>query len=189
VQQVRLQSKNQDNVVNYTVVVGVRNTTGKLLPGMTATAQFITGNAHDVLVVPNSALRVRMGGMGDGGRGMGDAGSGRQQSESRQRVAGTGQLEAVVNPGQSQTRSGNDDAAGASSAILWTVDNQGTLRPVRVRTGLSDESHTEVSGTGLTVGTKIVIGVAGGATSGDASGSNSPFENPRPSGGGGDKGG
>jgi HlyD family secretion protein len=189
VQQVRLQSKTQDNVVNYTVVVGVHNTTGKLLPGMTATAQFITGNAHDVLVVPNSALRVRMGGMGDGGRGMGDAGSGRQQSESRQRAAGTGQLEAVVNPAQSQTRSGNDDAAGASSAILWTVDNQGTLRPVRVRTGLSDESHTEVSGTGLTVGTKIVIGETGGATSGDVSGSCSPFENPRPSGGGGDKGG
>jgi HlyD family secretion protein len=189
VQQVRLQSKTQDNVVNYTVVVGVHNTTGKLLPGMTATAQFITGNAHDVLVVPNSALRVRMGGMGDGGRGMGDAGSGRQQSESRQRAAGTGQLEAVVNPAQSQTRSGNDDAAGASSAILWTLDNQGTLRPVRVRPGLSDESHTEVSGTGLTVGTKIVIGVTGGATSGDVSGSSSPFENPRPSGGGGDKGG
>jgi hypothetical protein len=58
-----------------------------------------------------------------------------------------------------------------------------------VRTGLSDESHTEVSGTGLTVGTKIVIGVTGGATSGDVSGSSSPFENPRPSGGGGDKGG
>ena len=42
VQQVRLQSKTQDNVVNYTAVVGVRNTTGKLLPGMTATAQFLT---------------------------------------------------------------------------------------------------------------------------------------------------
>ncbi|HJP60601.1 MAG TPA: efflux RND transporter periplasmic adaptor subunit, partial [Gemmatimonadaceae bacterium] len=59
VQQVRLQSKTQDNVVNYTAVVGVRNTTGKLLPGMTATAQFLTGDAENVLVVPNSALRVR----------------------------------------------------------------------------------------------------------------------------------
>jgi HlyD family secretion protein len=59
VQQVRLQSKTQDNVVNYTVVVGVRNTTGKLLPGMTATAQFLTGNAQNVLVVPNAALRIR----------------------------------------------------------------------------------------------------------------------------------
>jgi HlyD family secretion protein len=59
VQQVRLQSKTQDNVVNYTAVVGVKNTTGKLLPGMTATVQFLTGNAQNVLVVPNAALRIR----------------------------------------------------------------------------------------------------------------------------------
>ncbi len=59
VQQVRLQSKTQDNVVNYTAVVGVKNTTGKLLPGMTATVQFLTGVAENVLVVPNAALRIR----------------------------------------------------------------------------------------------------------------------------------
>jgi HlyD family secretion protein len=59
VQQVRLQSKTQDNVVNYTAVVGVKNTAGKLLPGMTATVQFLTGDAQDVLIVPNSALRIR----------------------------------------------------------------------------------------------------------------------------------
>ncbi|MGZ3461995.1 MAG: efflux RND transporter periplasmic adaptor subunit [Gemmatimonadaceae bacterium] len=59
VQQVRLQSKTLDNVVNYTAVVGVKNATGKLLPGMTATAQFLTGNAENVLVVPNAALRIR----------------------------------------------------------------------------------------------------------------------------------
>jgi HlyD family secretion protein len=59
VQKVRLQSKTQDNVVNYTAVVGVKNTTGKLLPGMTATVQFLTGVAENVLVVPNAALRIR----------------------------------------------------------------------------------------------------------------------------------
>ena len=59
VQQVRLQSKTQDNVVNYTAVVGVKNTTGKLLPGMTATVQFLTGDAENVLIVPNAALRVK----------------------------------------------------------------------------------------------------------------------------------
>jgi HlyD family secretion protein len=59
VQQVRLQSKTQDNVVNYTAVVGVKNTAANLLPGMTATVQFLTGDAQNVLIVPNSALRVR----------------------------------------------------------------------------------------------------------------------------------
>ena len=42
VKQVRLQSTTQDNVVNYTVVVAVDNTSGKLLPGMTARANFLT---------------------------------------------------------------------------------------------------------------------------------------------------
>ena len=59
VQQVRLQSTTQDNVVNYTAVIRVTNATGKLLPGMTATVRFLTGEASDVLAVPNAALRVK----------------------------------------------------------------------------------------------------------------------------------
>ena len=59
VKQVRLQSKTTENVVNYTVVVSVTNANGKLLPGMTATIDFLTGSAKDVLLVPNAALRFR----------------------------------------------------------------------------------------------------------------------------------
>ena len=59
VEQVRLQSTLQDNVVNYTAVVTVQNPDGKLLPGMTATVEFQTGAAEDVLTVPNAALRFR----------------------------------------------------------------------------------------------------------------------------------
>ena len=59
VKQVRLQSKTTENVVNYTVVVLVPNKSGKLLPGMTATLEFLTGTATDALLVPNSALRFR----------------------------------------------------------------------------------------------------------------------------------
>jgi HlyD family secretion protein len=151
VKQVRLQSKMQDNVVDYTAVVGVKNTTGELLPGMTATVQFLTGDAEDVLIVPNSALRIRP----------------------------TPAMLAQV-----QTNDGQQ----TNSAILWTLDPNGKLSPVRVRTGLSDETHTEVAGQNLTIGTKIVIGVldGGGAMSSDAP-SNNPFQSPRPSGG--DKGG
>jgi HlyD family secretion protein len=59
VKQVRLQSKTTENVVNYTVVVRVENKGGKLLPGMTATLDFLTGEATNALLVPNSALRFR----------------------------------------------------------------------------------------------------------------------------------
>jgi HlyD family secretion protein len=59
VKQVRLQSTTTENVVNYTVVVSVDNPKGTLLPGMTATVEFLTGSAENALVVPNAALRFR----------------------------------------------------------------------------------------------------------------------------------
>ena len=59
VRQVRLQSASQENVVNYTVVVNVDNVDGKLLPGMTATVDFLIETVTDVLLVPNAALRFR----------------------------------------------------------------------------------------------------------------------------------
>ncbi len=57
VRQLRLQPTTQDNVVSYTVVVSVANPDGRLLPGMTATAEFIVAEATDVLKVSNTALR------------------------------------------------------------------------------------------------------------------------------------
>jgi HlyD family secretion protein len=57
VQQVRLQSTTSDNVVDYTVVIAVDNSQGKLLPGMTARVDFVTNAATNVLTVSNAALR------------------------------------------------------------------------------------------------------------------------------------
>jgi HlyD family secretion protein len=59
VEQVRLQSATLENVVNYTVVVAVDNADGRLLPGMTATAEFLVDSASGVLKVANAALRLR----------------------------------------------------------------------------------------------------------------------------------
>ncbi|MEP6764407.1 MAG: efflux RND transporter periplasmic adaptor subunit, partial [Gemmatimonadaceae bacterium] len=50
VKQVRLQSTTLNNVVNYTVVVAVANTDGKLMPGMTATVGFETAEAKDAIL-------------------------------------------------------------------------------------------------------------------------------------------
>jgi HlyD family secretion protein len=59
VRQVRLQPTTLQNVVNYTVVVDASNDGGKLLPGMTATVDFIIEEKKDVLLVPNSALQFK----------------------------------------------------------------------------------------------------------------------------------
>jgi HlyD family secretion protein len=55
--QLRLNSKILNGVVTYDAVVEVPNDDLRLRPGMTATAQIITGTLHDRLTVPNAALR------------------------------------------------------------------------------------------------------------------------------------
>jgi HlyD family secretion protein len=55
--QLRLNSQMVNGVVTYDAVVEVPNSDLKLRPGMTATAQIITGVLPNTLVVPNAALR------------------------------------------------------------------------------------------------------------------------------------
>src|SRR6185503_10789385 len=45
------------NVVTYTVEVSCDNSSGKLLPYLTANMQFETARTEDTLTVPNAALR------------------------------------------------------------------------------------------------------------------------------------
>lgn len=57
VTQVRLASTTTNNVVTYTVIVSVDNSNGLAIPGMSANVSVITGQAKDVLVVDNKALK------------------------------------------------------------------------------------------------------------------------------------
>ena len=62
VAQVRLAPNEDGNVVTYTVVIGAANPDRRLLPGMTASIEIVTGRREDVLRVPNAAVRFRMAG-------------------------------------------------------------------------------------------------------------------------------
>ncbi|HEV7992043.1 MAG TPA: efflux RND transporter periplasmic adaptor subunit [Gemmatimonadaceae bacterium] len=203
VDEVRLQSKLQDNVVSYTVVVKVDNSNMQLLPGMTATVSFITGSATNVLTVPNAALRYRpsaeelqaaglpptfgqdttrrrgagattgaaggaaAGGAGGGGAGAGGFGGGQGGTGGARRRAG-----GVGGPG-----------------TLWTLDAKKKLKPIRVRTGLSDGQRTQVTGDSVAVGMQVIIGSSGGPTAAPAAGATSnplaPQRQGGPGGGGG----
>ena len=57
VTQVRLASTTTNNVVTYTVIVSVDNSDGFAIPGMSANVSVIIGQAKDVLVVDNKALK------------------------------------------------------------------------------------------------------------------------------------
>jgi HlyD family secretion protein len=65
VRQIRLQPETVDNVVTYTVIVEAANESGLLLPGMTATVDFVVHDAQNALLVPVAALQFNPG-MGKG---------------------------------------------------------------------------------------------------------------------------
>lgn len=147
VQQVRLQSSTQDNVVNYTVVVGVQNPNGKLLPGMTATVQFLTASADSVLTVPNAALRIKPTAPMLAAAGINDS----TKADSTHRF--------MRDSTHRGSHTGFGGAGRPSIATLWVVDSTGAAKPVRVRAGLSDGTRTQVQGRDLKAGETIVIGI------------------------------
>lgn len=59
VEQIRLAPQALNNVVTYTVVIAADNPFGRLLPGMTANVEIVTGEHKDVVVVPSDALRFQ----------------------------------------------------------------------------------------------------------------------------------
>jgi HlyD family secretion protein len=175
VEQVRLQSKTQDNVVNYTVVVNVKNDSQKLLPGMTATVTFETGSADNALSVPNAALRVKpteamlAAAKTSATRPLGDSATRPLGDSATRRARGTyapGQGQGAGSAGGRSGGAGQQRAAGQGSsgfATLWTLGADGkTVKPIRVRTGLTDGQRTAITtrDSTLTEGTQVIIGVA-----------------------------
>ena len=65
--QIRKAAQVIQNVVTYSVVVGVDNPERKLLQGMTANVKLVVAEKRDVLKVPNAALRFRAPGVAEGG--------------------------------------------------------------------------------------------------------------------------
>lgn len=65
VRQIRKAAQTVQNVVTYTVVVGTRNPTLSLVPGMTANVRIVTDQRRNVLKVANAALRWRPPGVGN----------------------------------------------------------------------------------------------------------------------------
>jgi HlyD family secretion protein len=59
VRQVRLAAITEQNVVTYTVVIEADNPGQRLLPGMTANVNIITGDVQGALTVPATALRFQ----------------------------------------------------------------------------------------------------------------------------------
>jgi HlyD family secretion protein len=197
VRQVRLQSVTQENVVNYIAVVDVPNADQRLLPGMTASVEFIVDQVKDVFQVPNAALRYRpeaslmtavmdrkkaewqsKGGPGGQGGARPDSARGAQGGGENR---GGGENHGGGMPGGGMPGGGMPGGmggAGAQRSMLWFTGSDGKLDVMFVRTGITDGTNTEIRGRNIEPGTQVIAGVISAGTPA-ASSTASPFQQQR----------
>jgi HlyD family secretion protein len=157
ISQVRLNATVNQNVITYPVIIEVANPDGKLRPSMTADVTIQVDTAHDVLRVPNAALRFKP-----------EAKDGDQQKQAGQQTgggaAGAGSRSGGGDGGATGGRRGRQ--AGQTVYVLEgdPKDKEKTeLREVRVKTGLTDGRHTQIVAVldgELNPGDKVVTGLA-----------------------------
>jgi HlyD family secretion protein len=141
---IRLNATMTQNVVTYTVEVITDNSSGKLLPYLTANAQFELSQRKNVLTVPNAALRwfPQLDQVAPKFRAMADGSGPRGNMDGGER--------------QTAATSAKADAR-SSQGLLWTQDGS-YVRPVKVRVGLTDGTMTEVQSDDVKEGMEVIVG-------------------------------
>lgn len=168
VSQVRLQPITVQNVVTYDVIIDVQNRDLKLKPGMTANLKVATAVRDDVLRIPNAALRFRptaemfaalkqtppSGALKRTGPSLlpVDDGEGGDQAVARPRNPNATTVDALFGPLPRVESDGQ----------VWVRDN-GILRAVPIRVGVSDGQLTELIAGDLNPESEIVTGISLGA--------------------------
>lgn len=152
-------------VVSYAADLTVANPTMELRPGMTATADIVTSDKKNVLLVPNAAFRFKPTAAGGDGSSGGIAGSltfrPRRDRPERQATLGRGAQQTVYVKGA-----------------------DGQPQAVQVTTGDTNGSVTEVLSGGLKPGMEVITGQLAGGEEG-ASGGGGGQRRQRAGGGGG----
>lgn len=127
-----------DNVVTYVTYLDVDNADLSLRPGMTATATITATERHDVLLVPNTALRFT--------------------PTQVAKAAGKGGIVASLmprGPSRAPRKSAASSASTAQARQVWVLRN-GSAVAVGVTPGISDGRMTEVTAGGLQAGMEVI---------------------------------
>lgn len=178
VSQVRMNSTVVQNVVTYDTIVDFDNPELKLFPGMTAYVSIPVATATHVLKVPNGALRYKPDlpadevaalyqkyGIPEGGgqhaRPLQTAANSKTAAHPQSAVSGSppgANSEAPAAAPESQP-------AKYDTQIVWKLLPDKSLEPVRIRTGITDHTFTEIvqqlNGE-LGAGNELVTGVVQG---------------------------
>ncbi|MGO8763973.1 MAG: efflux RND transporter periplasmic adaptor subunit, partial [Limisphaerales bacterium] len=154
VTQVRNSPTTENNVVTYDCVIGVTNSDYKLKPGMTANADFIVAERHNVLEVPNSALRFRPANAVRPSSRFGPPSGGGPPSGPSSSGAAPGGAPGEQHPhGPGGPRG---DRQLRTVYVLNDVNGKQVLQPVQIHIGITDGIYTEVTD-GLKEGDNVVL--------------------------------
>jgi HlyD family secretion protein len=211
VSQIRLSPQTVQNVVTYPVMLDVPNADLKLKPGMTANVLVPVDVRKDTLRVPNAALRFRPDNADlvpdarkEKAKDAPSAGSASSSPSSSQEAAETGRVAPPASsaatggrpgtagghgPGGSGSRPGGGGGSGArpgassvGTLYVEVPNTQGKLRPVTVRTLITDGNLTAIRSDDLKEGDEIIVGLAtaragvpGGGSPGAPGGGRRPF--------------
>ena len=170
VKQVRYSPEIVQNVVTYTTIVEVDNPELKLRPGMTATVSIVTGEARNAMRITNAALRFTPNLSQEE---MMDLMS-RMREERGTRREGTNterkpdQKGDAHRQGTQRTESGQRQSGmrgfGMSGrqmqdfARVWIEDENGQLKMIFIRKGVTDNSYTEIVSGDLEEGQLVITG-------------------------------
>jgi HlyD family secretion protein len=178
VSQVRMNSTVVQNVVTYDTIIDFDNPELKLFPGMTAYVSIPVATAANVLKVPNGALRYKPDLPPEEIRalyqksGIPESAGGRTQPGARAENSPA----SAPRPQTNGSRKGGGGASGDStpresqaprydSQVVWKLAPDKSLQPVRIKTGITDHTFTEVVqdlNGDLKAGDDLVTGVAQG---------------------------
>ncbi len=185
VSQIRLSPQTVQNVVTYPVMLDVPNEDLKLKPGMTANVLIPVDVRHDVLRVPNAALRFRPdpADVVAPAKTKGETG-GAPSTAGAAPATTVGAAPQTGGPGGRGTRGGTGGGRGSSGAsgggrtaasrsgtlYVEIPNGKGKLRAVTVRTLITDGNMTAVESRDVKEGDEIIVGLATARASGPAAG-------------------
>jgi HlyD family secretion protein len=130
-----------NTVVAYTARLTVSNPQELLRPGMTATADIVTSEKQNVLLVPNAALRF--------------------SPDQKARSSQSGGVTSVLMPPRRGNRNrGNREVSigRGSRQTIYVVGEDGKPKALQVTVGETNGSQTEVMGKGLAPGMEVIVG-------------------------------
>ncbi|GEM_PF-922943 len=148
VKQIRLNSNESSNVVTYTVIIETKNIDNKLLPGMTASIEFVNQPSEGAFLVPQTSISLK------GLALLKNIGPYTVNIPKNQ----------GVNPSQNQNPTQNFNKSSDSNQlqnknikILWVIDEtKKIVYPIPVKTGNTDGKMIEVFSPLLKEGMKII---------------------------------